>query len=70
MPGMALSGTVKRRVRSTLAADAYAVSKGVAWAQLLRFVLLELAQQPKPAISTLRIVERTTKMAKLCLYGF
>ena len=59
VPLMGLSGTVKRRVRSTLAAEAYAVSEGVEWSQLVRFVMLELATPPKPTVSTLRRVERT-----------
>ena len=47
LPLMAFSSTVKRRVRSTLAAEAYAVSEGVEWCQVLRYILLELAQPPK-----------------------
>ena len=59
IPLMGMSGTVKRRVRSTLAAEAYAISEGVEWAQLLRFVMIELATPPKQGVSTLRTVERT-----------
>ena len=61
LPLTGFSGTVKRRVRSTLAAEAYAVSEGVEWSQLLRFVMLELATPPKQGISTLRRVERIQK---------
>ena len=53
VPLMGISGTVKRRVRSTLAAEAYVVSEGVEWSQLLRFMMLEFATPPKPTVSTL-----------------
>ena len=67
LPLMGMSGTVKRRVRSTLAAEAYAVSEGVEWAQLLRFVMLELATPPKQQGSKLRAVERVpTKYPITC----
>ena len=55
VPLMGFSGTVKRRVRSTLAAEAYAVSEGVEWCQVLRHLLLELAH-PKQQASVLRSV--------------
>ena len=56
VPLMGFSGTVKRRVRSTLAAEAYAVSEGVEWCQVLRHLLVELAH-PKQQASVLRSVQ-------------
>ena len=47
-----------RRVRSTLAAEAYAVSEGVEWCQVLRYILLELAQPPKSSGSTLQRISK------------
>ena len=58
LPLMAFSGTVKRRVRSTLAAEAYAVSEGVEWCQVLRYILLELAQPPKHTGSVLQHISK------------
>ena len=58
LPLIGLSGTVKRTVRSTLAAEAYAVSEGIEWCQLARFLLLELLQPPKPGVSSLRTIEK------------
>ena len=46
LPIIAWSGTVKRTARSTLAAEAYAVSEGVETAQFLRHVILELLSPP------------------------
>ena len=42
------SATVKRVVRSTLAAEAYAISEAVEAAQLIRYVLLELTHRHTP----------------------
>ena len=58
LPLMGISGTVKRTVRSTLAAEAYAISEGTEWCQLARFLLLELLQPPKPGVSSLRAIEK------------
>ena len=58
LPISGYSGTVKRTVRSTLAAEAYAVSEGVEAAQFLRHVLLELLQDPRQPGSTLQRVEK------------
>ena len=68
LPLYGLSGTVKRRVRSTLAAEAYAVSEGVEWCQLARYILLELAQAPKPGVSKLRTVEKIPLKIPIVVY--
>ena len=58
IPLTGISGTVKRTVRSTLAAEAYAVSEGVEMAQFVRHVLLELLHDPRKPGSTLQQVEK------------
>ena len=47
IPLMYKSATVKRVVRSTLAAEAYAVSVAIETAQLMRHVLLELTHNSR-----------------------
>ena len=68
IPLMAFSGTVKRRVRSTLAAEAYAVSEGVEWCQVLRYILLELAQPPKGSGSTLQRISKIEHQYPVTVY--
>ena len=58
IPLTGISGTVKRTVRSTLAAEAYAVSEGVETAQFVRHVLQELLHDPRKPGSTLQQVEK------------
>ena len=58
LPILASSGTVKRVVRSTLAAEAYAVPGGIETAQFLRHVILELLQPPRPGTSVLQAVSK------------
>ena len=57
LPLSGSSSTAKRTVRSTLAAEAYAVSEGVETCQFLRHVLLELLHDPRSPGGTLQKIE-------------
>ena len=52
------SSTVKRVVRSTLAAEAYAVSETIETGQFIRHVLLELTETTASGLRSLRELER------------
>ena len=78
IPIMYRSATVKRVVRSTLAAEAYAISEAIETAQLIRHVLLEITFSPdrsgagstrsgtQPRVATLKKIEQDLLSYPIC----